>query len=247
MRKLLFGCSLVAVLFLGACQKDDTRLSIEEGYGLLQLRGEASSEVLTRAQVDFTVPEVADFSLSIQGSDYAQSWEHFSDFVSADNKLMAGDYTASIAWGNPAEEGVNKPAYVGSTPFVIYSQQVTQASITAKLANAQVLVCFTEKFLGYFHDAVITLKTAAGSEFTFTPEVTESVFVAPGNFTLTGSALKQNDAQITFPERTMQAKAQYRYTYTYDMSTAGSATVTIRLDDTLIEEIVIEEELNPES
>ncbi len=235
------------MLFMVSCQKEESRLAVEEGYGLLELGAEASTEVLTRAEVDFTVPEVSEFSLAIQGAEYDQKWEHFSDFVSADNKLQAGEYTASIAWGDPSLEGENSPAYVGSTPFTIHSQQVTQASIVAKLANAQVRVAFTEQFKSYFHDAKITLKTAAGGEFTFTPESLPTIFVAPAEFSLSGTAFKQNGTQVSFPERSTEAKAQYRYTYTYDMSTAGTATVTIRLDDTVVEQIIIEEELNPEA
>lgn len=247
MKQLLFGCSLAVALLAGACQEGDSHLSMEEGYGLLQLKAEASNEVKSGSAVDFTVPEVNDFSLMIEGEDYAQRWAKFSDYVSAENGLATGAYTASIAWGDLLEEGLDKPAYVGSTPFTIQAQRVTEATITARLANALVSVKFTENFLAYFHDAEITLTTAAGNSFLFDTTTPQTVFIAPGSFTLKGNAFKQNGTQVDFPERQLTAQAQYRYTYTYDMSTAGAATITIRLDDSVVEEIVIDQELNPES
>ena len=247
MKQLLFGCSLAVALLAGACQKEETRLSMEEGCGLLQLKAEASNEVKSGSTVDFTVPEVSDFSLRIEGEEYDQRWEKFSDFISAENSLAAGAYTASIAWGDPSQEGLNKPAYVGSTPFTIQPQRVTEATITARLANALVTVSFTENFLAYFHDAEITLTTEAGNNFLFDAITLQTVFIAPGSFSLEGKAFKQNGTQVDFPKRQLTAQAQYRYTYTYDMSTAGAATITIRLDDHVVEEIVIDQELNPES
>ncbi|WP_348716088.1 DUF4493 domain-containing protein [uncultured Alistipes sp.] len=241
--------SLMAMLVLGGCSSESTEFSVDGGFGYVALDCGASDETIARAAVAITVPEKGDFSLTIRGVDvdYERSWTKFSDFVSADTRLVAGNYTASVAWGDGTQEGVNKPCYAGSQAFRIEAQRVTPATVTAYLGNAQVLVTFTRAFTDYFHDELFTLTSAAGHAFEFTAASEDAVFIAPGRFTLTGRALTQNGAEFAFPEQSRNAEARYRYTYKFDLSTVGKATVTISLDDTVIEEVVIDTELNPES
>lgn len=246
MKKLFFTLCIVAVAAMVGCKSEGTVAPVSsEGY--LQLSAEASVEVITRAATEITIPEVSEFSLEIKGENYEKSWEQFSLFESADNPLVAGNYTASVAWGDIAQEGINKPAYAGSVDFEIKAQRVTTASIVAKLSNAQVIVKCTENFLRYFHDESFTLRSAQGNEFKFDSTSEDTVFIAPGAFTINGSALKQTGATITFPEQTKVAEARSLYTYTFDLSTAGEAKVVISLDDTVVEEVVVDTELNPES
>lgn len=246
MKKLVFCICVVALAAMTGC-KSESAVSPAKGEGYLSLSGEASLEVVSRAATEITVPEVSNFSLEIVGADYEKSWEQFSLFESAENPLVAGEYTASIAWGDISQEGVNKPAYGGSVDFVIEPQKVTNASIVAYLTNAQVFVRFTDNFLNYFHDESFMLKSALGNEFSFNSTSEDTVFIAPGAFTINGSALKQTGVSITFPEQSNVAEARKLYTYTFDLATAGEAKVVISLDDTVIEEVVIETELNPES
>lgn len=246
MKKILRNLSLLCLVASAGCQSESMELVAEPGYGLVQLACRADAEVVTRA-ADFTVPEAGEFSLAINGTAYSASWEQFSQFVSADNKLLAGDYTASVEWGDLTQEGVNKPYYAGSTDFTILSQQVTQATITAKVANSLVKVVCSEQFQDYFHGESFTLTTAAGNEFAFDADSTDPVFITPGSFTLSGSALMQTENTVEFPTQSRTAAAGVLYTFTYHISTAGSATVTISLDDQVIEELEITTELNPES
>ncbi len=249
MKKNCLNIGLLALLALGGCQSERTEFPAGEGQGTVSVQCEVSDEVLSRAAVAITVPGKSDFSLSIRGVDvtYEQNWTKFTDFVSADNRLAAGNYTASVAWGDPTQEGINKPAYAGSTDFRIKPQEVTKAFITARMVNAQILVTCTEAFKNYFHDETFTLATAAGHTFDFTAASEDAVFIAPGTYTLSGRALKQTGTEVTFAEQRGTAEARTRYTYRFDLSTAGSAKVTVSLDDTVVDEIDIPAELNPES
>ena len=112
------------------------------------------------------------------------------------------------------------------------------------------IVC-TENFLGYFHDAAFRVTTAAGNEFPFRfgfdgeSDTTEPVYVRPVSFTVSGSALKQTGAEVTFSEQSCpEAKPQTLYTYRFDVSQAGQTVVSIYLDDTLSETREVDEELN---
>lgn len=249
MKRFLLGISLLATMSLAGCSSDEPQTAVATGYGYLQLSCEASSEVVTRAESDvvFTVPEAADFSLTITGEDYEQTWNPFSTFVSADNRLKTGDYTASVEWGDATTEGLDMAAYAGSVPFTILSQQVTSKQITAKLTKGLVTVEFTEQFLSYFHDEQVTLKTAAGNEFAFDSTTTDAIFVLPGSVTLEGKALKQTGEEFVFTVDAQTVEANTLHPYIFDLKTAGTATVTITYQDVVVEEITIDTELNPES
>lgn len=245
MKKYLYTLTLAA-LALAGCSSDAEQTPT--GYGYVELACGASTEVLTRTAPAFTVPTADEFVLTItKGADFMQSWPSFADFVPSENRFKTGIYTAIVTWGDVTQEGIDKPYYVGATEFAIEADKTVRKEIVARLGNAQVTVVCTERFRNYFHDAAFTLRTAAGGEFPFTANDEHTVFVRPdASFTLTASAFKQNGQQIDLGEQRIAAAApQTLYTYTFDVSGAGSATVTISLDDTVVEEIDIDTELNP--
>ena len=112
----------------------------------------------------------------------------------------------------------------------------------------------TEAFETYFVGGhTLKLTTAAGNEFDVT-EQTEPIFIAPAAFTISGTAVKQPNQSgaegtvVTLPEyKNDEAKAQTFYTVKFDVENAGRATLTITLNDTLVESIDIEQELNDNS
>ena len=82
-------------------------------------------------------------------------------------------------------------------------------------------------------------------------EQTEPLFIAPGAFTVSGTAVKQPNQSgaegttITLPEyKNDNAKAQTYYTVKLDVENAGGVQLTITLNDTLVDTIVINGELN---
>lgn len=248
MKKFLLGIGLLAAIGFTGCSSEQQEARPTEGYGYLALTCTASEVELTRSEADFTVPETSEFKLTIAGTDYNQTWDPMSEFVSSENRLAAGNYTASVAWGDPTAEGENLPAYEGSATFTIEPQKVTETEVKASLTKGLVKVGFTEQFLAYFHDEQITLKSAAGNEFSFDSTTTDkAVFVLPGDFTLSGKALKQTGEEFSFATQTLKAKANTLTPYTFDLTTAGSATVVIKIDETIVEEFAISTELNPES
>ncbi len=257
MKKIISNICLLTLLALGGCQSERTEFPSQGEYGYLALDCQTSSYVETRAAAAVAAPTEAQLSLTIRGVDvdYEKTWASSTEFVSADNKLQQGSYTASAAWGNPAEEGPAKPSYAGSVDFVITPLTVTNATLKVQICNSIVQVVCTEQFKSYFHDAHFSLTSAANNTFEMTPEpdaltagqVSEhAVFIAPGTFTVSGSALKQTGTEITF-NKECTAAARTCHTVKFDLSTAGTATVTISLDDTVIDEVPVDVELNPEA
>ena len=249
---------LASAALAGGCSKSETAIEAE-GYGTLQIRLEPDAMITTRAEIATSpVPSAEEFSLTISGTDYSQSWPSIAAFNDSQTLLQAGSYTVEISYGKPADEGVGKPYYYGSKSVEILPRKTIEESLTARIANTQVLVTATESFLNYFHEATFTVTTSAGNRFTFTPGAEtpdEAVFVEAGTrLTLTGKAKLQSqtgtafDRVYTFPEQTLeQTVARTRHTFRFDAKDNGSATLTINLNDEFLDERTIDVELNEDS
>ena len=252
MRKFFTIASLMA-LTLSACSKEATQ-SEQEGKGQVTINCKTETMVDTRANISCTLPEFEDFTLKIEGlggnSDYVAEYAAIADF-NDDSYLHHGNYKATVVAGDLANEGYDVATFVGSAEFVVEARKQHDVEITAYIANALVVVDVTDNFKNYFVGGhSLKLTTAAGNKFDVTAQ-SEPIFIAPETFTISGTAVKQPNQSgaegvtVTLPEYKNEAvAAQILYTVTLDVETAGKATLTITLNDTLVESIDIEQELN---
>lgn len=252
MRKFFTIASLFA-LTLSACSKESVK-GDEKGEGRVTISCVTTTEVDdTRANVSCTTPAAGDFSLRIEGvgHTYTADYATIAEFNEGDNYLPNGTFKATVTAGNIAEEGYDKATFAGSAEFTVAPRENAEVDVTATIANALVKVETTEAFETYFEGGhTLKLTTAAGNEFDVT-EQTEPLFIAPGAFTVSGTAVKQPNqsgaegATVALPEyKNTEAKAQTLYTVKLDVENAGSAQLTITLNDTLVESIDIDQELN---
>ena len=253
MRKFFTIASLFA-LTLSACSKESVK-GDEKGEGRVTISCVTTTEVDdTRANVSCTTPVAGDFSLRIEGvgHTYNADYATIADFNENDNNsLRNGNFKATVTAGDIAEEGYDKATFVGSEEFAVEARKDTEVEITATIANALVKVEVTDNFKTYFPGGYnLKLTTAAGNEFDVT-EQTEPLFIAPGAFTVSGTAVKQPNQSgaegttVALPEyKNNVAKAQTLYTVKLDVESVGSAQLTITLNDTLVESIDIDKELN---
>lgn len=250
MRKLFTLASLVA-LSMVACTNEEPKGEANE-KGQVNFDLNLSNEVdVTRANVSCTTPAAEDFALTIDGvgSEYNAQYASIAEFHE-DNYLRYGSYKASVVAGDLAEEGYDKPTFVGSKEFVVEARKATEVEVTASIANALVMVETTEAFNSYFVGGrTLKLTTAAGNEFNVTAQ-TQPLFIAPAAFTISGTAIKQpahsgaEGAVVALEYKSEEVNAQALYTVKLDVEQAGSATLNITLNETLVESIDIEQELN---
>lgn len=258
MKNILILLLASAAVMAGGCSKEDSSAS-GDGYGTLRIVCQPDVTITTRAEIAVTpIPETGEFALTITGPEYDRSWTSITVFNNSGELFKAGSYTAEISCGDPKAEGVGKACYHGTKSFEITARQESEETLTAEIANSQVLVTSTESFRTYFHDATFTVTTSAGNRFTFKPgsETTnEAVFVEAGTkLTLAGTAKLQSqtgtafDRDYTFPEQTLEKTvARTRHTFHFDARDNGSATVTINLYDEYLDERTITVELNDDS
>lgn len=250
MKKFFTIASLLA-LTLSACSKEAAK-SEQEGKGQVTISCVAETTVAdTRANISCTTPAAEDFALEIEGvgHTYSEEYASIAEF-NADNYLHLGNYKATVVAGDILEEDFNKPAFVGSEEFVVEARKDVNVEITASIANAIVKVETTERFERYFEGGhTLTLTTAAGNEFDVTAQ-SDLLFIAPANFTISGTATKQaaqsgkEGAVVELTYDATEVAAQTLYTVKFDVAEAGSATLTITLNETLVESIEIDQELN---
>ena len=249
MKKFFTIASLLA-LTLSACSKEAAK-SEQEGKGQVTISCVTSDAVdATRANISCTTPTADEFTLKIEGQDFSKEYATIAEF-NADSYLHHGSYKATVVAGDLANEGYDMATFAGSAEFVVEARKQHDVEITAYIANALVQVDVTENFKNYFVGGyTLTLTTAAGNEFDVTAQ-TKPIFVAPASFTIGGTAVKQPNQSgaegvtVALPEyKPTNVAAQTLYNVTFDVETAGSATLTISLNDTLVESIDIEQELN---
>ena len=252
MRKFFTIASLFA-LALSACTKEAAK-GDEKGEGQVSISCVTVTEVDdTRANVSCTTPAVEDFSLKIEGvgHTYTADYQTIAEFNDGNNYLHSLTYRATVTAGDITVEGYDKATFEGSSEFTVLPRENVDVKVTATIANALVKVEVTDNFKKYFEGGyTLKLTTAAGNEFDVT-EQTAPLFIAPESFTVSGTAVKQPNQSgaegttVTLPEyKNNDAKAQTFYTVKLDVEDAGSAQLTITLNDTLVESIDIDAELN---
>lgn len=251
--KKFFAIASLLALTLSACS-DDVAQGEQKGEGQVTIGCVAATNVVeTRANVNCTTPAVEDFALTIEGvgHTYTADYAAIAEFNDGNNYLHLGSYKATVVAGDITEEGYDKATFVGSAKFTVEARKNTEVEIIATIANALVKVEVTEAFKTYFAGGhTLKLTTAADNEFDVTAQ-TEPIFIAPASFTIGGTAIKQPNQSgaegtvVTLHNYAVESvAAQTLYTVKLDVENAGGATLTITLNDTLVESIDIEQELN---
>lgn len=252
MKKFFAFASLLA-LTLSACS-DDVAQGEQKGEGRVTIGCVAATNVVdTRANVSCTTPSAEDFALTIEGvgHTYSANYATIAEFNDGNNYLHLGSYKATVVAGDITEEGYDKATFVGSANFTVEARKNTDVEITAKIANTLVKVEVTDGFKTYFAGGhTLKLTTAAGNEFDVTGQ-TEPIFIAPDSFTIGGTATKQPNQSgaeatvVTLDNYVHESvAAQTLYTVKFDVVNAGGATLTISLNDEVVESEPIEQELN---
>ncbi|MDE6861312.1 MAG: DUF4493 domain-containing protein [Alistipes sp.] len=252
MRKLLLFIGMSALSM--ACSSDAATSDDSSSQGLVTIACSTTNEItVTRTDVNCTIPTAEEFSLRIEGISlqYDSSWQTIAAF-NADNYLNAGSYKAVVEAGDITEEGYDKATFRGEQTFTVAAREQTSVDIKAYIANSLVKVDLTDNFRRYFTGGwQLTLTTAAGNSFDVSTPSDQPIFMAPESFSITGKATKQPNTsggsgiEVVLPEMSRdRLAAQTLYTVTFDVSTAGGATLEILLDDTPVESITIDNELN---
>lgn len=251
--KRVFTIISLALLATVACDKQDGEIGTDEKGSVSISCGVATSVVATRAEltteVNCSTPTVDEFSLTVTGEGVNQEYASVAEFQ--DEYLHRGIYTATVEAGDVSVEGYDCAAFVAEQTFEVEPRVHTDVQMTATIANALVKVEVSDAFKSYFAGGYeLTLTTELGNVFDVTAQ-SDLLFVAPTSFEIAATATKQPNESgaeatvVTLPAMKGENLAPRTiYTVKYDVSAAGEAKLQITLNDTLVEERVIDNELN---
>ena len=251
----IVGFAAVAIAAVACTGKVES----PKGFGEICINANSSSAVsLKNVSSDntytiegLTLPASENFSLEMVSSldDSMQSWSTIAEFSSETRYFASGSYTLKVAHGDPTIEGYDiTPYFAGEKEITVEPRKTTNAVVPAYIQHALVAIECTEQFNSYFTSAAFKISTLAGAEFDVTLPMTKNLFIRPQQFAVECTAVKQTGEEVSLPKQIFTAiNPQTRYTVKFDVAQAGGATIEITLNNTLVGEIVIENELNDDA
>lgn len=236
MKKYLLILTTLALLG-GGCSKEEIP-ETTDGEGSVEFRTTTCSEVdsqTTRAQTslpDNCKPSGNSFKLVVKGKEGTATAEYLAEYTTLSEYtapfMPSGDYTATISYGDPQQEGSTAFCYQGALDFTILARKTIQKTITASLTNSVISLECGEWFKKYYSEAQFTVQTEAGNNFSFTHSSSPDtpIFVKPGSkLLLKGTAVKaQNGVKVEFPQQQIGVTtARTWHKIRIDASQAGRA------------------------
>ncbi|MDE6272967.1 MAG: DUF4493 domain-containing protein [Muribaculaceae bacterium] len=237
---------LTAVAFgFGACSVDTPWGA--EGEGGINLRLSASADVkdaipMLRSEAPvLEAPDAEDFSVSLTNlaTSEVKTWDKLADFRNQKSHAT-GAYTLTAFYGDPDEEGFEKPYFTGEAEVQVLEARQTEVAVTAQLAHSMVSVDYTDRFRAYFPDYSVTAHSEGHSYIEFAKDETRPAFIIPGEVALTVSVTNPSGKTATIQPASFPAAARYHYHVTFDVNsgTSGDAQLQIIFDDNLTQEDV---------
>ncbi|MDE7160440.1 MAG: DUF4493 domain-containing protein [Muribaculaceae bacterium] len=243
---ILLGGTL---LMVSAC--NEAQWEGPEGRGGIALHLTASGDVtesrrVSRAPEDapFTLPDVADFSISLTKIDnsYSRTWEKLADFE-AENGFPSGAYTLRAFYGDIENEGVESPCFEGTAEVSVLEGRETEASLTAHLANTMVSVDYTEAARGYFRNFTATLHSEGHAYVDVPSDEKRPVFLVPGDVSMTVDFTDVDGRTAKVRAASFTALPAHHYHLTVDVNggNVGDAVLTVNFDELLeVEDVEID-------
>ena len=163
MKKYLLILTTLALLG-GGCSKEEIP-ETTDGEGSVEFRTTTCSEVdsqTTRAQTslpDNCKPSGNSFKLVVKGKEGTATAEYLAEYTTLSEYtapfMPSGDYTATISYGDPQQEGSTAFCYQGALDFTILARKTIQKTITASLTNSVISLECGEWFKKYYSDCLL--------------------------------------------------------------------------------------------
>lgn len=258
MNRKILTVAVFLVIGMSSCSRTEQKMS---GRGDVLFDFTVSEDVsFTRNQEqrelpDEVIPASEDFSLKLSSEsgivgEYASMAEYDQPM------LQAGDYTATVLYGDPEAEGPDAACFDGSKTFTVVARKTISETIAASLSNSAFSVKFSEWFNNYYESFELKIETETGYQLPLTGSVeekpsaeTEPVFTKAGtNLYISGSAVKTNGFEVMFP-RTLIGTTKERTWSTVNIKAdeVSQLGLEIVLDDTPVSVNEVAVELNPDA
>lgn len=257
--KLLHQCFAIGALALGlaSCSQDAPWGSGDEsGVGAIDVRLLASSDVkasvpaVRAVSSEITTPPIDDFSVKLTKDDgsYNKTWTSLGDFTKEDS-FPVGSYSMEVFYGSPESQGKaiegkeweNAYYYGISENVTVLEWQTTQVHMQAALANAIVVIEYSDAFKKYFKNWSTTVQTAGKEAINL--EGNEALnYVVPGDMNVVIKVEQQNGKTSTLNPATFVTEPCHMYKLRYNVfndQVAGVDKLEIVFDEALETEPIV--------
>ncbi len=197
----------------------------------------ASKAPASRAADAITADQMQ-IRLTRNAGGYEKTWNSIADFPTGET-FPVGAYTFAAEYGDPEEQGFNKPYYYGETTFEVEENKAAQVQVTAQLANSMLTITYTDAFKTYFTDYKTTLTTSLGS-LEYGKEETDPVYIPAGEVSFAIDVTKPTGSKVTLTPGSVTTQARHHYFVQFDLNNGnvGSPVLNITWDEMLDTEVV---------
>lgn len=246
MRQLkITGLSLgaAAALLLSACNDG---LEFTDGTGTISPLVSYDPTVITARTngaraAEISDIEASDLNLTLTAEDGTVSYDGPIGDFPTDKGFNIGKYTLTATYGDPEDEGFEKPAVYGQAELSVLEGKQTAVELTATPSKAMVSFAFDKTLTDYMTTCAARVHSAGGATLDYASTETRPLYIKPGQATVSVSFTKPNGKEGTLQVNTIDAQAQHHYkvTLTLGGDGAGSESITVKYDDLLEDEEVI--------
>ncbi len=252
----IISCLLLLSTFLFAsCQADDLNITAQ-GNLRLSIQGISSETTETRSTPAELKEQnglnASDFQLSVTRQGY-ESPMYNGSYTDKELKVPVGTYDITATYGENPLLGRDTPYYIGTTTATVEEDKTTEASLTCKVANSLISVCFGKdadeaaRFEKFYSSYKMTVHVGNYSIDINNTNPLSSIYMQPGNtFSLSFSGkLKADDdrlvtCELDHSELPTTLNAAQHLIVTLTLPDPESAVV-INISKVEMEEVTLEE------
>lgn len=209
----------------------------------------ASVPAVRAGSGELTPPPSEEFQIRLTKNDgsYTKTWSSTSEFAK-EEEFAVGDYTLEAFFGDENSQGrvgakgYETAYYYGTSPVTVREGQTSNVTLMASLANAVVVIEYTDAFKKYFPYFYTQLQSEGHGAIDLGDHSGEHTHVIPGNLGITISAELQNGKSIKLNPASFPTEARHMYKLrfnVYDGEVGQADKLGISFDENLTEEEVL--------
>lgn len=244
MRNLTKITMLFILAALVSCAKKE---SASTGMVDFTVFADQSLADVTKSNVsDYTtLPTVENFTVVVKNSSDEELWKVKASEWNPSTQIPVGNYTVTASYGDLANEGFDKPCFIGTESFVVLGNETTDVSVPVSLANAVILVRCTDNFKNYYPEYSFSLMRMSSKIVDFVQGETRGAFIDPYRFHFEGTVKTETGAVKTFATQEYRSlDSATAYTVIFDVNKIGGGSVTVSFNDNLETVELADVELN---
>lgn len=215
-----FVLALQLMWGLISCNDEKTTAA---SVGYLYLGVEEDDATITRTLKPVTDEKLRVDIMSTSGDTVKSYTDYLKDVKGQKLILPVGNYKVVVSSNEDGGAAWDSPFYAGETeePVIVKNGEITNTSITCKIANTKVTVTYKESLKKYFVDYCDTVSTSAGQLIYTRDEYRAGYFTSGGNLSAKLYLKNKDGNEFTLQRIVKDIKPQYHYNLIYSLDDSG--------------------------